>query len=48
MALERTNKKFIHRFVRMEELAFMENKFLHDMPLEDQDALWNKVKMENK
>jgi len=48
MALERTNKKFIHRFVRMEELASMENKFLHDMPLEDQDALWNKVKMENK
>jgi XTP/dITP diphosphohydrolase len=48
MALERTNKKFIHRFVRMEELASMENKFLHDMPLEDQDALWNRVKMENK
>jgi XTP/dITP diphosphohydrolase len=48
LALERTNKKFIHRFTRMEELASLENKFLHDMSLEDQDALWNKVKMENK
>jgi MazG family protein len=48
LALERTNKKFIQRFTRMEELASLENKFLHDMSLDDQDALWNKVKMENK
>ncbi len=43
-ALERTNKKFISRFKKMEEHAKMENKFLHDMALEEMDALWNKIK----
>jgi XTP/dITP diphosphohydrolase len=43
-ALERTNKKFISRFTKMEEHAKMENKFLHDMTLEEMDALWNKIK----
>jgi len=43
-ALERTNKKFIDRFTRMEKEAALENKFLHDMSLEEMDALWNKIK----
>lgn len=43
-ALERTNKKFIKRFTGMEEAAAAENKLLHDMTLEEMDALWNKMK----
>jgi XTP/dITP diphosphohydrolase len=43
-ALERTNKKFIKRFTKMEELASLENKMLHDMSLQEMDDLWNKVK----
>ncbi len=43
-ALERTNKKFIDRFTKMEAAAVMQNKFLHDMSLEEMDALWNQVK----
>ena len=44
LALERTNKKFIRRFQQMEEMAEKEGKLLHDMNLEEQDALWNKAK----
>ena len=43
-ALERTNKKFISRFVKMEEAAAKENKFLHDMSLSEMDELWNLAK----
>lgn len=43
-ALERTNKKFIRRFNRMEEEAAKENRFLHDLTLEEMDALWNRIK----
>jgi XTP/dITP diphosphohydrolase len=43
-ALERTNKKFIHRFTKMEEAAGDEGKALQDMTLEEMDALWNKIK----
>jgi len=43
-ALERTNKKFIDRFTKMENQAALQNKFLHDMTLEEMDALWNKIK----
>jgi XTP/dITP diphosphohydrolase len=43
-ALERTNKKFIDRFMKMEDAAALENKFLHDMTLTEMDALWNKIK----
>ena len=46
-ALERTNKKFIKRFMKMEELAALENKFLHDMSLAEMDSLWNQVKKEH-
>jgi len=46
-ALERTNKKFIERFTRMEDAAALENKFLHDMTLTEMDALWNRIKKNN-
>ncbi len=44
MALERTNKKLIRRFQQMEAIAETQGKLLHDMSLEEMDALWNKVK----
>ncbi len=43
-ALERTNKKFISRFTMMEAEAAKEGKQLHDMTLEEMDAIWNRVK----
>ncbi len=44
LALERTNKKFISRFQKMETMAQEQGKSLYDMNLEEQDALWNKAK----
>lgn len=46
-ALERTNKKFISRFTKMETEALKDGKQLHDMSLEEMDAIWNKVKKLN-
>jgi XTP/dITP diphosphohydrolase len=46
-ALERTNKKFISRFNKMEEEALNSGKPLQDMTLEEMDAIWNKVKKQN-
>ncbi len=43
-ALEKTNKKFIRRFTRVEEMAGEQGKSLHDMTLWEMDDLWNKVK----
>jgi len=43
-ALERTNKKFIDRFTKMEEAAKLTGKQLHDMSLEEMDAIWNQIK----
>lgn len=45
-ALERTNKKFIRRFQRIEELAGTQSKSLHDMTLAEMDELWNQAKLE--
>ncbi|MBO9151380.1 nucleoside triphosphate pyrophosphohydrolase [Chitinophaga sp. GCM10012297] len=43
-ALERTNKKFIRRFQRMEEMAAESGKRLDEMSLTEMDGLWNKIK----
>ena len=43
-ALELTNKKFIHRFTQMEQLAMKEGKDLADMSLAEMDNIWNSVK----
>jgi MazG family protein len=47
-ALERTNKKFIRRFTAVEKAAAAQNKALHDMSLQEMDALWNEVKIKEK
>ena len=47
-ALERTNKKFIDRFTRMEKAAAEQDKYLHDMSLEEMDAMWNRIKDEGR
>lgn len=45
-ALERTNKKFIHRFTQMEAIALQEGKNLNEMSLEEMDAIWNTIKQQ--
>jgi MazG family protein len=45
-ALERTNRKFIHRFTRMEEKARLEGRSLADMSLQEMDDLWNTIKQQ--
>jgi len=47
-ALEQTNKKFIHRFTKLESVAKEQGKNLYDMSLEEMDAIWNIVKKENR
>ncbi len=43
-ALEKTNKKFISRFTKMETAAKEDGKVLQDMTLEEMDGIWNKIK----
>ena len=45
-ALERTNKKFIYRFTRMEALAAAKGTALADLTLGEMDELWEAVKRE--
>ncbi len=45
-ALERTNKKFIHRFTQMEQQAMNNGKQLHQMSLQEMDAIWNTIKQQ--
>ncbi len=47
-ALEQTNRKFKSRFEQMEVLAEADQKKLHDLSLEEMDALWNKVKLQGR
>jgi XTP/dITP diphosphohydrolase len=44
LALERTNRKFMDRFNKMEIIAVENEKSLLDMNLVEMDALWNFVK----
>lgn len=46
-ALERTNKKFIYRFTRMESIAKENGKILSEMSLMEMDGIWNSIKKEN-
>jgi MazG family protein len=43
-ALERTNKKFISRFTKMEAEALKQSKKLDEMTLGEMDAIWNAIK----
>ena len=45
-ALEKTNRKFIHRFTQMEQLALEQNKNLSEMTLAEMDAIWNTIKQQ--
>lgn len=47
-ALERTNRKFIKRFMQMEEEAIGEGKQLVNMTLEEMDGIWNRIKIKNR
>jgi MazG family protein len=46
-ALEKINKKFVHRFKKMEASAIAEGKNLNNMTLEEMDSIWNKIKKQN-
>ncbi len=43
-ALEKTNKKFIDRFTKMETAAREGGQNLQDMTLEEMDNIWNRIK----
>jgi XTP/dITP diphosphohydrolase len=45
-ALERTNRKFLHRFNYIEEQARKNGNALHQLSLEQMDAFWNQAKRE--
>lgn len=47
-ALERTNRKFMQRFLQMEKEANSEGKELAKMTLDEMDEIWNRIKMRNK
>jgi XTP/dITP diphosphohydrolase len=46
-ALERTNRKFIDRFTKMEQMAIQKGKALTEMTLGEMDGLWNEIKKQN-
>ena len=46
-ALEKTNKKFIERFTRMEQQALQQGKPLSEMTLQEMDSIWNSIKKQN-
>jgi MazG family protein len=43
-ALERTNRKFIHRFTKMEEAVGLSGRQMTELSLAELDAIWNTVK----
>ena len=45
-ALARTNEKFIRRFNYMEEQAAAQGSSLHDLSLDQMEALWQEAKKE--
>ena len=46
-ALEKTNKKFIHRFTEMEQEALNTGRDLKNMSLREMDAIWNRIKQKD-
>ncbi len=47
-ALERTNKKFIHRFQYLEKIAAEKGRALSEMTLGEMDAIWEEAKLNPK
>ena len=46
-ALERTNKKFINRFKKIEKMAEDSGRNISQLSLKEQDVLWERAKSEN-
>jgi XTP/dITP diphosphohydrolase len=46
-SLERTNRKFISRFMEMERTASQQGKPLAEMTLAEMDEIWNTIKKQN-
>ena len=46
-ALERTNRKFIQRFTKMEEAVVFSGKQMTDLTLAELNTIWNTVKKQN-
>jgi XTP/dITP diphosphohydrolase len=47
-ALERTNRKFIDRFTKMEQTVVLSGMQMTDLSLEELDAIWNAVKKQKR
>ena len=47
-ALERTNRKFIDRFSKMEQTIVLSGRQMTDLSLQELDAIWNAVKKQNR
>ena len=47
-ALERTNRKFIDRFTKMEQTIVLSGRQMTDLSLEELDAIWNAVKKQKR
>src|SRR6185437_3454259 len=47
-ALERTNRKFIDRFTKMEQAIVLSGMQMTDLSLEELDAIWNAVKKQKR
>ncbi|MFM8996428.1 MAG: nucleoside triphosphate pyrophosphohydrolase [Bacteroidota bacterium] len=47
-ALELTNQKFLRRFKAIEAMAEAQRKGLQEMNLQEMDALWDKIKLEER
>lgn len=45
-SLETTNKKFIYRFNKMEQIAAASGRALHDLTLSEMDAIWSSIKLQ--
>jgi MazG family protein len=45
-ALERTNRKFIDRFTKMESAVGLSGRKMNDLSLNELDAIWNTIKMQ--
>jgi uncharacterized protein YabN with tetrapyrrole methylase and pyrophosphatase domain len=43
-ALEKTNRKFMDRFTKMEETVALSGKHMNELTLGELDAIWNTVK----
>ena len=48
LALKKANKKFYHRFTKLEKLIFLDKKIINDLSLNELMEYWKRVKNEEK